>query len=74
MADGKEYREKEIKKRILGGEYPHGSTHVPGQDAIPGLTNGLVSNPPSGKHKVVNIYWDEDLQKIVVEKESEPAP
>lgn len=31
-----EYREKEIKKRIALGEYPHGSTHVPGIDPIPG--------------------------------------
>lgn len=35
-----EYREKEIKKRILVGEYPHGSTHVPGGDPIPGGGGG----------------------------------
>ena len=38
------------------------------------LEKVLVSNPPSGKHKVVNIYWDEDLQKITVEKLTEPEP
>ena len=34
----------------------------------------LRSNPPSGKYKVINIYWDNDLQKVVVEKTTEPEP
>ena len=32
----------------------------------------LRSNPPSGKYKVLNIYWDEDIQKVVVEKLTDP--
>lgn len=34
----------------------------------------LRSNPPSGKHKVINIYWDDDLKKVVVEKLTDPEP
>jgi len=34
----------------------------------------LRSNPPSGKYKVINIYWDDDLQKVVVEKLTDPEP
>lgn len=33
----------------------------------------MISQPPPGKHRITNIYWDEDLQKIIIEKDSEPA-
>lgn len=31
----------------------------------------IESNPPSGYHKVINIYWDADAAEIVVEYEDE---
>lgn len=33
----------------------------------------LVSEPPSGKCKVINIYWDPDTQKAVFEYDDTPA-
>ena len=27
----------------------------------------LESNPPSGKRRITNIYWDQDTNEIVVE-------
>lgn len=62
-----EYREKEIKKRIKAGEYPHGSTHGPGKDEIPGVTGGgIISDPPTGKDKVINIFYDGDTDEQVI--------
>lgn len=37
-------------------------------------TDAIVSSPPTGKCKVTNIYWDDDLQKVVIEKSTEPEP
>lgn len=34
----------------------------------------LISNPPSGKCKVLNIYFDPDLRKVVVERILEEEP
>jgi len=31
-----------------------------------GGTGGIVSTPPTGKKKVLNLYWDPDTQEIVV--------
>ena len=30
---------------------------------------GILSNPPVGKKKVTNLYWDPVTQEIVVDKE-----
>ncbi|GAI20269.1 unnamed protein product [marine sediment metagenome] len=38
------------------------------------LEKVLVSNPPEGKYKIINIYWDDELQKIVIEMLTEPKP
>ena len=68
--------EKERIRQLLGSGFPHGGSHVSGMDEIPGVT-GIPSNPPSGKHKIVNMYWDAELGtagQVVVEKESEPEP
>ncbi|MBA7670829.1 hypothetical protein ES703_78976 [subsurface metagenome] len=34
----------------------------------------LISNPPPGNSVAVNIYYDPNLDRVVVEKESEPVP
>jgi len=37
------------------------------QQGIPrGSQTGIRSNPPPGKKKIKNIYWDQDTQEIVV--------
>jgi len=65
MPSPEEYREKRIKKHISDGDYPHGFTHVPGEDEIPGVTAGIVSDPPVGKDKIVNAYFDPDADEQV---------
>ena len=30
---------------------------------------GLESNPPTGKKKIINIYWDQDTEEVVIEIE-----
>lgn len=37
-----------------------------------GPPGGIPSNPPSGKCRIVNQYWDPDLQKVIVEYDDEP--
>ena len=34
------------------------------------LEGAVCSNPPSGKCKIINIYWDPDLKKMIGEYES----
>jgi len=34
----------------------------------------LQSVPPSGMHRVTNIYWDPTLSKIAVEFDTTPSP
>ena len=36
------------------------------------LTDAVNSDAPTGKSKVTNMYWDPEMRKVVVEKESEP--
>lgn len=31
----------------------------------------VVSNPPPGQSQIYNVYWDNDLEKVTVEKDSE---
>lgn len=31
---------------------------------------GIPSNPPSGKKKITNVYWDPDTEEIVVDHET----
>jgi len=62
-----------IKRKIKEGRLPHGVTHST-IDKIPGFDDAVLSKPPKGKYKIVNIYWDGDLQKVVVEKLTEPEP
>ena len=33
----------------------------------------LVSDPPTGKCKVINVYWDPDTQRAVFEFDDTPA-
>ena len=37
-------------------------------------SSGIVSSPPSGKYKVINIYVDPATGKCVVEYEDTPIP
>ena len=65
---GQEYREKEIKRRILAGEYPHHETHeTGGGDEVVGVGGGIISDPPTGKDKVVNIFFDPVTDEKVIE-------
>jgi len=66
MPSAEEYREKRIKEHISKGDYPHGFTHVPGEDEIPGITAGITSDPPTGKDKAVNIYYNPDTHEQVI--------
>ena len=34
----------------------------------------LCSIPPSGKCKVINVYWDPQLERAVFEYDDEPEP
>lgn len=33
---------------------------------------GIISNPDPGGCEIVDIYWDPELEKVVVKKKSEP--
>lgn len=33
------------------------------------VSGGIPSTPPSGKKKVLNIWWDPDTQELVFDKE-----
>jgi hypothetical protein len=50
-----------------------GQSHDHTKDAIAGLVEELatkvVSNPPPGKCKITNIYYDPDIDKYVIERE-----
>lgn len=34
----------------------------------------IVSNPAPGEHKVTSISWDNVIEKVAVEKSTEPEP
>lgn len=36
--------------------------------------HGIISNPDPGGCQVVDIYYDPELKKVVVKKQSEPPP
>ena len=62
---------------LLAGQFGSRSRHL--VDAITLAINQTIfmsfkSEPPSGKYKIVNIYWDDDIQKVVIERLTEPEP
>ena len=33
------------------------------------VEGGIPSTPPTGKKKIINVYWDENTQEVVIEYE-----
>ncbi len=57
-----------------GDKWVHSTTHVESvHNGVKWVPN-VVSNPPAGKHKVTNIYWDPVIGKVAVEFDDAPQP
>ena len=68
---------REVKHKSVGDgleqvEWEGVSVHeidgVPLGDVI------ITSIPPSGMCRILNIYWDPDVQRAIVEYDDEPIP
>ena len=59
-----------MAKHIIAGAVVDGEH--PLSVEIMGLSN-IVSNPPSGCCRITNVYWDPEVEKVVVEHDDEPV-
>uniref|UniRef100_A0A6M3M3X1 Uncharacterized protein n=1 Tax=viral metagenome TaxID=1070528 RepID=A0A6M3M3X1_9ZZZZ len=65
-------KHKDVGSKLTKAKWEAEDTHelrgYPAGDII------LVSIPPSGNCKIVNVYYDPDIQKAVFEYEDTPSP
>lgn len=74
MGSDEVYLDQQIKKKITIPYYPHHETHeAGGGDEVAGLTDSLISNPPSGGYKILNIWRNAD-GNLEYEYEDVPIP
>lgn len=64
------FRHQSVGSELTRLEWESDSIHVIGDDSAGDVL--VVSQPPPGKCKIVNVFWDPDTKRAVFEYEDVP--
>lgn len=66
-----EFKHQTVGTKLTQSEWESAGLHQ--IDGNPALDVIVVSNPPSGKCKILNMYYDPDIGKAVFQYEDTPV-